>query len=269
MISANNAMDILKLLPRTNCKACFEPTCLVFAVNVFQGKRLLKECPYVSKELAESFSGQPTKKEDSVDELQEHVDKLKREVVKLDFEDAARRTGATYVNGALIIKVFGKDFRIDKNANMSSDIHMHPWIVIPILNYALHCTGLELTGKWVSMRELRDGMAWGGLFEQRCEKPLKKILDEHMELFELMTQIFNAKEIEDDFGSDISIALTPLPKFPILIRYWKADERFESNLNVFFDSTAQDNLDIDSIYALGAGLVRMFEKIADTHGPHA
>ena len=42
-----------------------------------------------------------------------------------------------------------------------------------------------------------------------------------------MTQIFNAKEIEDDFGSDISIALTPLPKFPILIRYWKADERFE------------------------------------------
>lgn len=44
------------------------------------------------------------------------------------------------------------------------------------------------------------------------------------------------------------------------------EDGFESNLNLFFDSTADDNLPIESIYALGTGLVRMFEKISLRHG---
>jgi len=40
----------------------------------------------------------------------------------------------------------------------------------------------------------------------------------------------------------------------------------ESSLNLFFDSTAEDNLNIEAIYAITTGLVRMFEKIALTHG---
>jgi len=40
----------------------------------------------------------------------------------------------------------------------------------------------------------------------------------------------------------------------------------ESSLNVFFDDTAEENLIIDSLYALVTGLVMMFEKIAITHG---
>ncbi len=266
MSPVNNAMDILKLLPKTNCRECREPTCLVFAIAAFQGKKELRDCPYLSKEVIDNVGAKIQHPEESSDELNEHIDSLKQGMIGIDFAQAARRTGAEYVNGALIIKVFGKDVRIDKNANLSSDIHMHPWIIIPILNYVLNCSGLALTGQWMPMRDLRDGMAWNGLFEQRCEKPLKKILDEHIDLFQIMTQIFNAREVEDDFGADVSIVLAPLVKFPILIRYWKPDDGLESNLNVYFDSTAQDNLDINSIFALGAGLVRMFEKIAVTHG---
>ena len=57
----------------------------------------------------------------------------------------------------------------------------------------------------------------------------------------------------------------PLPKVPILICYSKPEDDFESNLNLFFDSTAEDHLNIESIYFLGVGLVRMFEKIALRH----
>ena len=37
-------LDILALLPRTNCKQCGEATCLAFAVNLILHKRLLEEC---------------------------------------------------------------------------------------------------------------------------------------------------------------------------------------------------------------------------------
>ena len=40
----------------------------------------------------------------------------------------------------------------------------------------------------------------------------------------------------------------------------------KSDLNIFFDSKAEENLNIESIYTLGAGLVIMFEKLALRHG---
>ena len=36
--------------------------------------------------------------------------------------------------------------------------------------------------------------------------------------------------------------------------------------SIFFDSTAEEHLHIEAIYALGTGLVQMFEKIALRHG---
>ncbi len=42
-------LDILTLLPQTNCKQCGEATCMAFAAALLQQKRLLSEClPLVS-----------------------------------------------------------------------------------------------------------------------------------------------------------------------------------------------------------------------------
>lgn len=41
-------IDILKILPKTNCKACGEPTCMVFSVRVAEGAKDSRSCPYLS-----------------------------------------------------------------------------------------------------------------------------------------------------------------------------------------------------------------------------
>jgi ArsR family metal-binding transcriptional regulator len=38
-------LEILKLLPRTNCRACGEPTCLVFATRLSNGETAPGACP--------------------------------------------------------------------------------------------------------------------------------------------------------------------------------------------------------------------------------
>lgn len=38
-------IEILKLLPKTNCKKCNEPTCMVFAVRVSEGVKDHNDCP--------------------------------------------------------------------------------------------------------------------------------------------------------------------------------------------------------------------------------
>jgi hypothetical protein len=60
--------------------------------------------------------------------------------------------------------------------------------------------------------------------------------------------------------------LHPLPNIPIMICYWKPDEGLASSLNLYFDTTADDNLDIGSLFSLGAGLAQMFEKLSHRHG---
>ena len=38
-------LEILKLLPRTNCRECGQPTCMVFATLVAQGAKGPEDCP--------------------------------------------------------------------------------------------------------------------------------------------------------------------------------------------------------------------------------
>jgi ArsR family metal-binding transcriptional regulator len=54
-------LDILKLLPKTNCKKCGQPTCMVFAALAVDGGRGAEDCPEMEPEnrarLADYLSG--------------------------------------------------------------------------------------------------------------------------------------------------------------------------------------------------------------------
>jgi ArsR family metal-binding transcriptional regulator len=43
-------LEVLRWLPRTNCRKCNEPTCLVFATRLAQGIKAAPDCPELSKE---------------------------------------------------------------------------------------------------------------------------------------------------------------------------------------------------------------------------
>jgi len=43
-------LEILKLLPKTNCRECGQPTCMVFAVLVSQGVKGPEDCPPLAED---------------------------------------------------------------------------------------------------------------------------------------------------------------------------------------------------------------------------
>ncbi len=233
---------------------------------MFQGRKKIDECPFISEDAIKYCKKVSESRTTIEQDIYRTVELLKGKISTIDLSEAARRIGGRYNTGKLTIKILGKDFSIESNGNLSSDIHVNPWIAIPVLNYVLYSAGAPLSEKWVPMRELKKGKDWYRLFGQRCEKPLKKVADTYTDLFEDLLNIFNGKKVENHYESDISLVLHPLPMVPLLICYWMPEDGLESNLNLFFDSTADDNLPIESIYALGTGLVRMFEKISLRHG---
>jgi len=261
-----NAMEVFKLLEKSNCKKCNESTCLAFASKVFLGQRPLDQCPALDPGVVQKYGGSQARLVPGEIDLDKALMALKNQLKTHDLSQAAQRTGGKFINGRLDLRIFGKPFSLDNEGRFKSDIHINPWISLPVLNYVLHCQGVPLTGKWVPFRELENAREMNGLFVQRSEKPLKKIADAYSNLFKDLILIFNGKKVDNHYESDISLVLYPLPKLPLLVCYWKPEDGMESDLHLFFDSSATMNGGIDSLFGLSAGIVRMFEKMAITHG---
>lgn len=261
-----NVMEIFKLLNKTNCRACNEKTCLAFASSVFLGKKRLNECPHLDSDIVQKNNTEGEGRLTLADEQEKAVTQLLEKVKSVDLSSAADRVGGIFSNNRLTIKVLGKDFSVDKEGRLFSDIHINLWVVSTVINYILNCSEQQISGNWVTFRELENGKTWHGLFRERCELDMKKIADNYTVLFEDMVDIFNGKKVANHYDSDIAIVLHPLPKVPILISYWKPEDGMESDLTLFFDQTAEANCGIDTIYTLGTGLVEMFRKIVLRHG---
>jgi len=230
-----------------------------------KGEKLLADCPYIAPGISESLTGNIRTHKSVDDNREEAAEQLKSNISSIDLLSSAQRLGADVVDGKLAIKCLGKDFLVDQKGNITSECHIHPWITIPLLDYIIHGKGGNISGKWVPFRELSKGVALGPLFEQRCEKPLKEIADSYTDLFEDLISLFSGDRSTNMFSSDISLILYPLPKIPLLICYWQPEDDIESSLHIFFDSTAEDHVSIESIFSLGVGIAMMIEKVVLKH----
>ncbi|GBC63131.1 Fe-S cluster protein [Desulfonema ishimotonii] len=266
MAKPKNAMEIFKLLDKSNCRECGKKTCLAFAGAVFTGQKAIGDCPKLGPEIIERYATEPARHDAVADIRDDFLEKLKNEITQTDLAEAADRLRGRFSGGKLTLKVLGKDFSVDGEGRLFSDIHVNPWITVPFLSHVLYGKGLPASGKWVSFRELKNGQERYPLFQKRCEAAMKNLADLHPGFFDNMVHLFNGKQVEEQFRSDISVVLHPLPTVPVMVCYWMPDDGLASDLRVFFDRTADENLDIGSLFSLGAGLTQMFEKITQRHG---
>ncbi len=261
-----NSFEIYKLLNRSNCKKCGERTCLAFAGQVFHEQKQLNDCPYVDQAVQDQYDGSIIGElRTGVNNVENVAESLMEKVSQLDFASIADNIGGKYTDDKLTVQVFGKDVHVTSQGKVISEIHTNFFVVIPILTYVLDYAKIPLTGKWVSFKELATGGPRYPLFRRRCELPMSGIADTYTDLFEDMIHVFQGQPTENINGSDISLVTHPLPLLPVLICYWQAEEGFESDFNFLFDSSAADNLDIEQIYTICAGMAEMFKKISIKH----
>jgi len=222
MSHINNPMEIFKLLKGSNCSECGETTCLAFAVAVFKEKRRIDACPHLELEVIDRYAG-AVEKPNTIDEYKaEAIEELKQKISSIDLHQAAQRLGAKFSdNNKLTINIFGKAFSVDTEGNLSSEVHINAYMAVPALNYILNSQGKSPNGNWITFRELKGGPSRYAHFQQRCEKPLKRLADTYTDFFKDVLEIFDGKQITSNIDSDISIVLHPLPLFPMMICYWK------------------------------------------------
>jgi len=261
-----NAFEVFQFLDKSNCGECGEKTCLAFAGAVFLGQKKVRRCPRLSSEILERFGDEPDATGSGETSPEDRLEKLKSEITRIDLAEAAERVGAEYSGNKLTLKILGKNFSVDAKGNLTTEIHINPWVAVPFLSYILFGQGLPVAGNWVPYRELRGGRDGYPLFQKRCDEPMKRVADLYTQLFDDIVHVFGGKKVDKQFESNISVVLHPLPKVPVMICYWLPEDGLDSSLHVFFDEIADRNLDIGSVFSLGTGLAQMFTKIALRHG---
>jgi hypothetical protein len=257
-------LEVYKILPQTNCGKCLLPSCLAFAAAVVAGGRKLADCPDLGPETVAAFAADHPNPEHHEVNQAEFIDKLQKKMAMVDLGAVAPLIGATVKEDTIVINSLGKDFILDRQGNMTSECHIIPWVLAPLLSYITYETHAEITGRWISFREIKGGIEWQGLFTSRCEEPLRKLADANPDLLSDLIALFMGRAV-DWYEADIALILHPLPKIPILICYQAPEDDLDSKLTIFFDACCSTNLHIKSIFTLCSGLVQMFAKIAERH----
>ena len=93
MAELKNAMEIFKILPKTNCRDCGVPTCLAFAAMVFKGERPLSDCPHLADDTIKQHQVLPPNVATLDQEQVRQQQELQEKVRSLDLASAAERCG--------------------------------------------------------------------------------------------------------------------------------------------------------------------------------
>jgi len=256
-------LDIYKLLDKSNCRECGFPTCTAFVHAVINGRKKIGECTHLEKEIAAEIEKKIVVR-DIEKEYEAALGPLRKKISTVDFGAVAERLGSTLSGDRLCVNCLGKDFFVDRKGNVESVIHVHLWVTVPLLKYIITGGGAELTGKWVSFDELKNGITMSNFFVKRCVEPLRQMADSHTNIFFDLLGIFGGKPVEG-FSADRARVIYPLPRLPVLFLYWGAEEHFPSSLKVLFDSSADTYLDFEAVFILTRGLVEMFKNIIANH----
>lgn len=266
MTEFKTPLEIYALLPKKNCGECGIATCLAFSAAVLKEEKLPSDCPRLDQATLARLGGGAISRQVNLESIRdEQLKVLKEKIAKGDIVSRVKLLGATSNGKSITITCLGKDFEVDAQGAVASQCHTHAWFTLPLLDYILTCEGVEPSGRWVPFRELPQGKTWNPLFEQRCEKPLKRIADSYSDLFKDLVSMFSGTSAARAFNSDISVILFPLPRVPLLVCYWRPEDGMESQLHLFFDDTAERNLSVESLFTMATGIVRMLERIMYRH----
>ena len=111
--------------------------------------------------------------------------------------------------------------------------------------------GARLADRWISYRELPDGMFYVHAFQGYSGARLVKAFENDLVRFREAASKAGGEPLSH---GDAGFMFRALPKVPLAVVYWAGDDEFAPNANVLFDASAGHYLSTDGLAVLGREL---------------
>lgn len=243
-------IEIYKKLPKTNCGKCGVPTCIAFAVRVKNAQLRLWDCPYIKKEDKEL----PIEK--SITTLEDNYERvsneLEAEAKRVDFREAAAAIGAHFEmkNGCEIIrlKMMNTPYEMRKEGLFQDDVYCHDsWSKIIIYDYIRRKGNKPLTGNWVTLGHFPNTASHVKAFQRSAEEKVALAFNQDTGKLKARCKELDGSE---DIGqgktrADYRYHFDLLPRIPLYLCFWTADEEFHASCKLFLDRSAEAYIDIE------------------------
>ena len=176
---------------------------------------------------------------------------LWQQLAELDPELTAKRAKCRYTadRGQYVLSFLNKEYVIDVGGHKIFP-HDHQQQEVGFLEqlcllaYLIGAKDLPLADKLVRPESLPGGQFFFRGFHSLPTKKLETAFGQCPERLCEIAERFGAERCE--FG-DASIKLYLLPRIPVTIVIWTADDQFQARASVLFDRTAADHLLLDAL----------------------
>jgi hypothetical protein len=121
-----------------------------------------------------------------------------------------------------------------------------------ILHYLNQADGRPVTGEWIAYREIPGAQAYHPVFYKRATAPLVAGFGQRPELLLELSGDLSAKPGQ---GGDAAVIIQALPRVPLMLQVWKADEDFEAEAGVLLDRSISGYLSAEDVAWLAGRVV--------------
>lgn len=121
-----------------------------------------------------------------------------------------------------------------------------------ILTYLVTADGTTPSGRWVSFRELPDGLFYAQAFQGYSGDRLVRELAGGLVAFRRAAEALGGEPLA---LGDAGYVFTVLPRIHLAVVYWQGDDEFPAQAQVLFEDTAIHYLPTDGLAILGSQLV--------------
>lgn len=246
-------MDLLKLLPKTNCGQCGEATCLLFSLKVFAKKLSPKACPY----LGENIMPDPNQEAFVFNQMLENLRYIKEKFKNItDFTGRAENLGCIRLDaGKFLLPYLDFDIEIEideqgrpSSINELSEKKFDPRDEILIYNYFIFDGKAPLTGDYVGLESFPHSISKVKTLRLYAETPLAELFSNFRSSINELLKGFRVSDFEDLKGG-FSFRVAVLPKVILKIVYWEGSEEegLASECKVLYDRHALYYLDLECL----------------------
>jgi len=241
-------LDIYKKLPGTNCGKCGAATCMAFAMKVKKSQACLGDCPFTEGETSgETPSHQAATGFSNYERVS---NELEKEAVKGTFKDAAEAVGGEYQSRdgseAIRLRMLTRYYELRKDGLFMDDEYCRDaWTKIIVYDYVSRQGRKPLTGEWFGLGNFPHTASHVKAFQSRAEGKITETFKNDFEGLKRRGAEMGGIEIQGKTRTDYTCCFDLLPRVPLYLSFWKADEEFDPDCKILFDSGAEDHIDIE------------------------
>lgn len=137
---------------------------------------------------------------------------------------------------------------------------LEEWHTLLLLHYLEMADGAPLSGEWVTLGNLKDGLIRGTGFDRTADIELGRFLKgKDIEDLKRILGVLGAGFV--DGRADLSAELLMFPRYPLRLNIWMEDEEFPATGKLLVDKNADHYLTIEDAVTAGEVLLRRLKDV--------